>query len=345
MQLHPLITQAVTNMTACTFVGPELGKIGGEWQRLSMEYLEAALKVPPKVMAKYPRPLYWLSQYFVDEVKTMWSIRRQVAELLRPELESRKEMAKFQLPEQKGRREQEDCIQWLLDSHMANNSELTPDQLAQDMFILMFASIDGISGKALTLLFDLIEHEEVAVEIRNEIQEVGRSHAAWTRQALSELRILDSFMRESTRVHCLTQMTALQRLALEPYTFKDGFSISAGTTLAFPSLPYNVDPQVHPDPETFDAKRALRKREGGENHKFLFGSASGDVLSWGAGRHACPGRFFAQEALKLVLIHLLTNYEFKHSAEGQKMPLYFPYELRVMPNDKVPVQIREREKA
>jgi cytochrome P450 len=345
MKLHPIILQAVTNMTARAFVGPKLGGMGGPWQTLLMQYIEAAMKVPPKVMGKYPRSLYWVSKYLDDEVKTMWSIRRQVAELLRPELEARIDASKSQSGQQKGRREQEDCIQWLLDSYMAKGHELTPDQLAQDMFILIFASIDGISDKALTVLYDLLEHPNVASEITEEIQQVGRVHPVWTREALSELRIMDSFMRESTRMHCLTQMTALQRLALEPYTFKDGFSVAAGTTLAFPSLPYSLDPQVHTDPEKFDPRRALREREDRENHRFTFGSASGDVLSWGAGRHACPGRFFAQEVLKLVFVHLLTNYEFRNSTDAQKTPLYIPFELRVIPNHDVPVEIREKAKA
>ncbi|KAI9147222.1 Cytochrome P450 monooxygenase ccsG [Paramyrothecium foliicola] len=332
-------------MTALALVGPELGGIDGEWQKLSMQYLDTALKVPPKIMAIYPRPLYWLSQYFDKEVKTMWSIRRQVAELLRPELETRIKASESSSTQRKGQREHEDCIQWLVDSYKAKGQELTPDQLAQDMFILIVASIHGISGTALAILFDLMEHTDVAAEILEEIEQVKETHSVWTRQALSELRIMDSFMRESGRVHSLTQMTALQRLALKPFTFKDGFSVPAGTTMAFPSLHYGLDPEVHPDPETFDAKRAFRKRKDCESHRFVFGSASGDMISWGAGRHACPGRFFSQEALKLMFIHLLTNYEFKHSEEAQEMPLYIHNELFVMPNPTLPIRIKRKVKA
>ncbi|KAF7352017.1 hypothetical protein MVEN_01163900 [Mycena venus] len=34
-------------------------------------------------------------------------------------------------------------------------------------------------------------------------------------------------------------------------------------------------------------------------------------LSFGLGRHACPGRFFAVNELKLMLAHILENYDLK----------------------------------
>jgi cytochrome P450 len=54
---------------------------------------------------------------------------------------------------------------------------------------------------------------------------------------------------------------------------------------------------AHPD--TFDAQRHLHKREELDTHRFHFASVSDDMFNFGAGRHACPGRFFAQQTLKL----------------------------------------------
>ncbi|KFA78620.1 hypothetical protein S40288_06963 [Stachybotrys chartarum IBT 40288] len=67
-------------------------------------------------------------------------------------------------------------------------------------------------------------------------------------------------------------------------TFKDGLTIPAGTTLASPSYHHGFDPLVNPQPDKFDTRRHLRKREGIKNtHKFHFASVAEDMLSWGAG--------------------------------------------------------------
>lgn len=127
-----------------------------------------------------------------------------------------------------------------------------------------------------------------------------------------------------------------------PFKFKDGLEIPSGFTMAFPSYQHNFDPAVHPDPNTFDAHRHLRKREDSNPHKFHFASVSEDMLVWGAGRHACPGRFFAQETLKLLIIHLLTHYEFKHQAGTELMPRYLPSNMFLVPNPALPILFKER---
>lgn len=48
--------------------------------------------------------------------------------------------------------------------------------------------------------------------------------------------------------------------------------------------------------------------------------------------HACPGRFFAPETLKLIIIHLMMHYDFKHTDEGRKGLVYLPNNLVVIPN-------------
>jgi cytochrome P450 len=73
-----------------------------------------------------------------------------------------------------------------------------------------------------------------------------------------------------------------------------------------------LDPDLHENAETFDAKRFLKLREAGDPTKFHFASISDDMIPFGSGTHACPGRFLAQEVMKLMFAYLLTNYEFKY---------------------------------
>jgi len=41
-------------------------------------------------------------------------------------------------------------------------------------------------------------------------------------------------------------------------------------------------------------------------------------LSFGAGRHACPGRFFAAMELKVLLAYIICNYDFKLTTDGAR---------------------------
>ncbi|TVY78489.1 Cytochrome P450 monooxygenase ccsG, partial [Lachnellula suecica] len=336
------------SMSACAIVGPELGGIDSEWQSLSMNYVAAALGAPGVVKRKYPRWLYWLSQYMNDGIKSMWKHRARARVILAPVLQSRidatEKLKASGRKNPKGPRKYEDGVQWLLDAHTAHGKALTTDQLAQDLFVIMTASIHSTSGAGLAIIFDMLGHPDTLSNIIQEIQQIQSQleGGVWTRRSLGDLRLLDSFMRESARVHALTHYTAAQRIPTAPWKFNDGLEIPAGTTMAFPSYHHNFDPAIHPNPETFDARRHLRKREGIDTHKFHFASASEDMLGWGVGRHACPGRFFAQETLNLLLIQLLTRYEFKYPDGTEEIPRFLPMNLFLVPNPALPILVKER---
>ena len=180
-----------------------------------MNFVAAALSAPSKVKTKYPRWLYWLARYTNDGAKAMCKYQARAGELLTPVLQNRIDAA-AQLKAKgikkvRGPRKYEDGVQWLLDAHTAHGKDLTPEQLARDLFVIMTASIHSTSGAGLSILFDMLKHPEALTEIQEEIKQVQSKlpGGRWTRKALGDLRILDSFMRESARVHALTQYTSV----------------------------------------------------------------------------------------------------------------------------------------
>jgi hypothetical protein len=48
-----------------------------------------------------------------------------------------------------------------------------------------------------------------------------------------------------------------------------------------------------------------------------------DSLEFGAGSHACPGRFFATNALKVALIRILDRYDFRLPTGTQRPPAIY----------------------
>jgi cytochrome P450 len=72
------------------------------------------------------------------------------------------------------------------------------------------------------------------------------------------------------------------------------------------------DPTLHEHPEKFDIYRWVRMGENPEyEKKAQFVNTSSEHLIFGHGIHACPGRFFASNTLKIALCHLLLKYDWE----------------------------------
>jgi cytochrome P450 len=73
-------------------------------------------------------------------------------------------------------------------------------------------------------------------------------------------------------------------------------------------------------------------------------STSAENLSFGFGNHACPGRFFAANELKLALCHLLLKYdwELSHGASVESV-VFGGCSLGLNPMNKLKFRRREAE--
>ena len=103
------------------------------------------------------------------------------------------------------------------------------------------------------------------------------------------------------------------RKSLTTYTFADGTCIPEGTLVAVPCDTVHLDPQKYPNPKTFDGERFARRRQhsNGPTPKDQLTTAAPDFLAWGYGCAVCPGRFFAAAVMKLVMTHIILNYDIR----------------------------------
>ncbi|KAI0469764.1 cytochrome P450 [Xylariaceae sp. FL0804] len=338
IHLTPVLNQLFARIVARVTVGPELCR-DEDWLQLALSYTDVTVKAIRGVRARYPPSFRFLAQYLDKNTRSVLRIRRQAADKLRPFLEAR--LRESDSTTKDADSTHTDAIKWLAEVYRARNKPLSADQVAQDEFILNVASISSSSAAALSMIYDLIDHPDVLEEIREEILDASADSGTWTRQSLGSLGLLDSFMRESMRLHTLQQLT-VQRTVMVPWTFKDGLHLPPGTFISFPSQQVNLDDDNYPDATSFDARRFLRKRVDIDPNKFHFASVSDDYLVFGAGFHACPGRFLAQDVLKLMLIQLLTRYDIKLAGESQSRPPDMVYNFSNMPNLAAQVMIREK---
>lgn len=105
---------------------------------------------------------------------------------------------------------------------------------------------------------------------------------------------------------------------------KDGTLLPAGTYIETPSLAVLHDPEKYEDPETFNAYRFYDLRTNKDvpdpngfrnREQYQFVSVTKENASFGFGKHACPGRFFAANEIKLIMARLLLQFDMRFPPE------------------------------
>jgi cytochrome P450 len=97
-------------------------------------------------------------------------------------------------------------------------------------------------------------------------------------------------------------------------TLSNGQYLPPGVIIEVPSHAIYSDPKLYPDTETFDGFRHYKLRRSGnptDNARNQFVTTNELNLFWGYGRHACPGRFFVTNGIKMILIRLILEYDIK----------------------------------
>lgn len=134
---------------------------------------------------------------------------------------------------------------------------------------------------------------------------------------------------------------SMNRMVKKNITLSDGTVLPAGSRIMVLD-DKATDSKIYPEPAKFDVARFknMRERQGEENrHQFV--TTSSDHMGFGHGQHACPGRFFASNEMKILLCFLLLQYDFRYVPEETK-PTVREIALSKMADPRTKVQIRRR---
>jgi cytochrome P450 len=117
--------------------------------------------------------------------------------------------------------------------------------------------------------------------------------------------------------------TSFQRKVLRGFTLSNGQYIPAGVKIEVASHAVYQDSANYSNPkpaDVFDGYRAYKLRQGGtatDHARNQFVTTNEQNLMFGYGKHACPGRFFAANEIKMILANLILHYDFKNE-DGSK---------------------------
>lgn len=142
----------------------------------------------------------WAKPYVAEFVPYVWLVRwhlyraRTVLEPL---------IAKRRKEDAAGTLFRDDKFDNLLQfmSDAAKGVDAQPDKLAGRTLILTLAASHTTSMAACQALFQMCEHPEYLSELREEVRSVVEEDHGWRKTTLTKLRKLDSFVKESQRVH------------------------------------------------------------------------------------------------------------------------------------------------
>ncbi|RDL30469.1 uncharacterized protein BP5553_10347 [Venustampulla echinocandica] len=200
-----------------------------------------------------------------------------------------------------------DMLTW----NMHNVPKFDPSVIAAAQLLVAFAAIHTTSNQLTNMLYDLAAHPEYHEPLRLEIEEVlasGSDHALF-KGSLPKLRKLDSFMKESQRLYPPALLSITRRVN-SPIELPDGRLLQKGSYFAVANSQICRDPEIFENPDDFDMFRFERMRsKPGEEHKYQFVTTSLETMAFGHGAHACPGRFFASNEIKMIMVEFLRCYE------------------------------------
>lgn len=136
----------------------------------------------------------------------------------------------------------------------------------------------------------------------------------------------------------------MPRIAVEDYTFAEtGTFIPRGTFLHVATHDAHFGGDIYEDPTRFDGFRFVKLRENRTmiNAKHFDVTTTGpEFLGFGTGVHACPGRFFAANEMKLLLAHMVLNYDIK-SENHRVKPLNRHFKASYYPDPATKLLLRK----
>ncbi len=208
-----------------------------------------------------------------------------------------------------------------------NGNTFTDQEIIDHMIFLWMAAHDTITSSVTTMVYQLGKNPDWQEKLRNEISELGINDGTLPYALMNKLVLNEYAFKEALRMN--PPVPGIPRETVREVEWQ-GHKIPAGTPIGISPTATHRDPAIWPEPNKFDPMRF--SPEGGvkERHKFAW-------VPFGGGAHMCVGLHFAYMQAKVIMTHLLPNYEIvladDYTTEFQVMPL-------MKPVDGLPVKLK-----
>ncbi|PWY78991.1 cytochrome P450 [Aspergillus eucalypticola CBS 122712] len=218
----------------------------------------------------WPAAFYPIVHWFLPRCRKLRSQVSKARKVMQSILEERRQLKEDIDAEGKQSSIFDDAIEWF-----ENAAKGRPYDPVGAQLILSVGAIHTTSDLTCQKITHLVQSTEILESLRKEIADTLQQYG-WKKTALCNMKLLDRVVRESQRLKTVTNVS-MRRMAL-----KEAHKL--------------WDDDTYENAVSWDGYRTTCYNRP-EN------------LAFGHGKHACPGRFFAANEVKIVLIFLLLRYD------------------------------------
>ncbi len=194
---------------------------------------------------------------------------------------------------------QNDALSMLILSEDEDGNKLTEQEIEAQALLLLFAGHETTTSLLTSFCMELGRNPEVCGQARAE-QAYINTFTESDMKLLRQMPYLDQVLQEVERLH--PPVISGFRGVEESFEFA-GYTIPKGWQLLYSIIATHHDPEVYPDPLTFNPNRW--HPENRQNHSAF------SLVGFGGGPRTCIGKAFANLEIKLVATHLLRNYRWQ----------------------------------
>ncbi|KAI1372658.1 cytochrome P450 monooxygenase [Hypoxylon crocopeplum] len=316
--LAPFAADLIVRVASRTFIGEELCR-NEEWIKVVESYYKYWFFGSQK-LTYYPRALRMLVQWFLPECKGIRAQMKEARRLLTSLLAKRREMKQAVMAASGTIPKLDDTMEWFEDEAKARGVVCDVD-LAVNFHISMITAARLTMPDLLKQFMIVLAQQPESVqlireEVANQLRAEGMSASSF-----NKIQLLDRALKETLRTK-LRDVVTLRRHAARDVQLSNGLILKKSYARYRLLLKKGIrifvdtcgmrDPTVYENPNEWDPARSLKLRSNPDwKHAAQLARPCRNHLGFGYGQHACPGVFFAANAIKVILCHLLVKYEWK----------------------------------
>ncbi|MED6122923.1 hypothetical protein PIB30_044444 [Stylosanthes scabra] len=234
--------------------------------------------------------------------------------------------------EDKGR-SSKDFLSAVLSGRERKQNYLTPEYISALAYEQLLAGSATTAFTMSSIIYLVAEHPHVEKKLLEEIDGFGPKDKTPTPEDLKDsFPYLEQVINESMRYFATSPLIARE-------TANDvelgGYLLPKGTWVWLAVGALSKDPKNFPEPEKFKPERF------NPNSDEMKGRHAGAFLPFGIGSRICIGKQYAQQEIKLTMIHLYRRYVFRHSPNMEN-PIEFDYGLILNFKNGVKVHVIKR---
>ncbi|WPG98780.1 Dihydromonacolin L monooxygenase LovA [Acrodontium crateriforme] len=321
--LQQTILRLVARISSRVFLGEELCR-NEDWLRVTTEYTIVAFRAAENLRF-WPSLARPIVHWFLLGCRQSRELVKEARRIIQPILEKRRELKSEARVAGQRPPEFNDAIEWF---ETTSNGRAYDPALVQ--LFMSVAAIHTTTDLICQTLIDLAQHPDIVEHLRREIS-TALEEEGWRKTSLYKMKLLDSVIKESQRLKP-NAMASMRRIASNRITLSNGTIIEKGDTIAVSSHTM-WDATLYPNPTEWDGYRFYKMRNTpGKQSLAQLVTTSPEHFGFGHGLHACPGRFFAANEVKIALVHVLMKYDLQLGGGVKPKVREFGFTLGVDPH-------------